>query len=148
MNRSQEHALVWLLLMPLSAAIRGGLLVGLVYVEGPSLRRTLIFSLFAVWTGLFWLWVLLQQKMRRKKKVTFDERDEIIHKKAALAGYVGVWLYFVTACVVPWWIVGPKGTISANILPIILIGGIIAFSIVQNLAILIQYGRHDKGEKS
>jgi hypothetical protein len=79
--------------------------------------------------------------MRRKKKVTFDERDEIIHKKAALAGYVGVWLYFVTACVVPWWLVGPKGTVSANILPIILIGGIIAFSIVQSLAILIQYGQ-------
>jgi len=148
MNRSQEHALVWLFLMPLGAAIGGGLLVGLVYVEGPSLRRTLIFSLFAVWTGLFWLWVLLQQKMCRKKKVTFDERDENIHKKAALAGYVGVWLYFVTACVVPWWLVGPRRTISANILPIILIGGIIAFSIVQSLAILIQYGRSDKGEKA
>ena len=144
MNRSQEHALVWLFLMPLSAAIGGGLLIGLIYVEGPSLRRTLIFALFAVWTGLFWLWILLQQKMRRKNKVTFDERDEIIHKKAALAGYVGVWLYFVTACVIPWWLVGPKGTVSANILPIILIGGIIAFSVVQSLAILIQYGRSEK----
>ena len=147
MNRSQEHAILWLFLMPLSAAIGGGLLVGLVYVEGPSLRRTLMFSLFAVWTGLFWLWVLLQQKMRRRKKVTFDERDEIIDKKAALAGYVGVWMYFVSACVVPWWLVGPKGTVSANILPIILIGGIIAFSIVQSLAILIQYGRGGKDGK-
>jgi hypothetical protein len=147
MNRSQEHALIWLFLMPLSVAICGGLLVGLVYVEGPSLRRTLLFSLFAVWTGLFWLWILLQQKMRRKKKVTFDERDEIIHKKAALAGYVGVWLYFVTACVVPWWIVGPRGTVSANILPIILIGGIIAFSIVQSLAVLIQYGWSGKNSE-
>jgi len=90
----------------------------------------------------------IQQKMRRKNKVTFDERDEIIHKKAALAGYIGVWLYFVTACVVPWWLVGPKGTVSANILPIILIGGIIAFSIVQSLAILIQYGLGGKGETS
>ena len=147
MNKSQEEALIWLFLMPLIAAIGGGLLVGLVYVEGPSLRRTLIFSLFALWTGLFWLWILLQQKMRRKKKVTFDERDEIIHKKAALAGYIGVWLYFVSACVVPWWIVGPRGKISASILPIILIGGIIAFSIVQSLAILFQYGRGNKGEK-
>ncbi len=147
MNKSQEEALLWLFLMPLSAAIGGGLLVGLVYVEGPSLRRTLLFSLFAVWTGLFWLWVLLQQKMRRKKKVTFDERDEIIHKKAALIGYIGVWLYFVTACVVPWWIVGPQGKISSNILPIILIGAIIAFSIVQSLAILIQYGWSGEGEK-
>ncbi len=144
MNKSQEEALLWLFLMPLGAAIGGGLLVGLVYVEGPSLRRTLIFSLFTVWTGLFWLWILLQQKISRKKKVTFDERDEMIHKKAALAGYVGVWLYFVIACVVPWWLVGPRGTISASILPIILIGGIIAFSVVQSLAILIQYGRAGK----
>jgi hypothetical protein len=140
MNKSQEQAILWLFLMPLSAAICGGLLIGLVYVEGPSLRRTILFSLFAVWTGLFWLWILLQQKMRRKSRVTFDERDEIIHKKAALAGYVGVWLYFVAACVVPWWIVGPQGKISSSILPVILIGGIIAFSIVQSLAILIQYG--------
>jgi hypothetical protein len=50
--------------------------------------------------------------------------------------------------VIPWWLVGPKGTVSTNILPIILIGGIIIFSIVQSLAILIQYSRGDKGEKT
>jgi hypothetical protein len=146
MNKSQEQALVWLLLMPLGAAIGGGLIVGLVFVEGPSIRRTLMLGLFAIFTGSWWLWQFLEVTIlsKRKKKVIFDERDFVIRKKAALAGYLGLWLYFVLACLIPWWVVGPNEKISSNILPIILIGGIIVFHIVLNTAILMQYGRGGK----
>jgi hypothetical protein len=147
MNKSQEQAIVWLFLMPIGAAIGGGLIVGLVFVEGPSIRRTLELGLFAVFAGSWWIWQFLSVAIfsKKKKKVIFDERDFIIRKKAALAGYLGLWLYFVLACITPWWVVGPNKNISTNILPLILIGGIIFFHIILNLAILIQYWSGGKG---
>ena len=58
-----------------------------------------------------------------------------------MAGYVVLWLYLVAACVVPWCIVGPQGSVSVNILPLALLGGLIVFTLAQGLATVVQYGR-------
>jgi len=65
----------------------------------------------------------------------------LIHKKAVMAAYVVLWLYFVAACVIPWCIVGPQGSISVNVMPLALLGGLIVFTLAQGLATVVQYGR-------
>ena len=137
MNKAQEWACLMLFLAPFMVAISGGVFVWLFYLEG----RLLMLAAFAAWCVLLWLLPYMFSKIPTKKaKVFFDERDKLIQKRATLAGYLGFWFYFVTACIIPLWFVGPSGSISAILLPIILLGGIIIFAIIQNIATLIQYG--------
>jgi hypothetical protein len=108
-----------------------------------------MFAATVIWFGLFWLFPFIEKKVRKgQNKVSFDERDQVIHKRAVMIAYVVLWLYFVATCVVAWCIVGPRGTISVNVMPLTLLGGLVIFIVVQGLASLIQYGRSDKGETS
>ncbi|MHC4190955.1 MAG: hypothetical protein ACYSUB_14965, partial [Planctomycetota bacterium] len=74
--------------------------------------------------------------------------DQLIHKRAVMAAYVVLWLYFVAACVIAWCIVGPHGSISVNVMPLTLLGGLTIFTIVQGLAFRIQYGWGGKKNKN
>jgi len=144
MNKAKEWAWLMLFLAPFMVAISGGVFVLLFYLEG----RLLMLGFFAVWLVSLWLLPYLFSKIPTKKtKVLFDERDNLIQKRATLAGYLGFWWYIVTACIIPLWFVGPTGSISAILLPIILLGGIIIFSVIQNIATLIQYARGGKGNE-
>ena len=106
-----------------------------------------MFAGIVIWFGLFWLFPFTFGRLGKgKKKVSFDERDQLIHKKSVMVGYVVLWLYFVAVCVTAWCIVGPHGSISVKVLPLTLLGGLIIFTLVQGLASLILYGRSDKGE--
>ncbi|MHC4175755.1 MAG: hypothetical protein ACYST5_22820, partial [Planctomycetota bacterium] len=98
---------------------------------------------------LFWLFPFICGKLGKgKKRVSFDERDQLIHKRAVMVAYVVLWLYFVAACVIAWCIAGPHGSISVNVMPLTLLGGLTIFTIVQGLASRIQYGWKGKdGEK-
>lgn len=42
---------------------------------------------------------------------------------------------------IPWSIIGPSGSISVNVLPIMLFGIGITLALVHSLVVLIQYGR-------
>jgi len=90
-------------------------------------------------TGLMGLSPILYKKERGK--VSFDERDELINYRAVLAAYSVFWLVFTAACMIPWSIIGPSGSISVNVLPIMLFGIGITLALVHSLVILIQYGR-------
>jgi hypothetical protein len=116
--------------------------------KGGALPRLLIeFAFVFALLGCAWLIPLFLRRIRKKKgKIAFDERDQFVVRRAALAAYVVLWLYFVIACVIAWWIVGPHGSISVNVMPLTLAGGLAIFGFVHNLAILIQYGRTNKGE--
>jgi len=77
--------------------------------------------------GLFGLCGLSAVLFRRKKsKVDFDERDKLIQQRALLAAYTTFWPLWVLGSMVVWAIIGPKGSISVNVLPIfVLVGGIL-----------------------
>ena len=141
MNKGQEWAWIMLFLGPFMVAISGGVFVLLFYLE----RRLFLLGAFAGWLILFFLLPYLFSKIPTKKtKVLFDERDNLIQKRATSAGYFGFWWYIVTVCIIPLWFIGPTGSLPAILLPVILLVGIIIFAIVQNIAILIQYGRGGK----
>jgi hypothetical protein len=150
MNKLQEEAWITLLLCIPVFLICGGLAVGLAYVEAvPFIRLLVEFAFFAIFGGFIWLSPFISGKIRKgKKKVSFDERDQSIHKRAVMTAYVVLWLYFVAACVIPWWLAGPHGSVSANILPFILIGGLVSFTLVRSVTTLILYGWGGKGEKT
>jgi len=129
--------------------IPGGVAVFIVYDKGVSFAPVFMFAGIVIWFGLFWLFPFTFGKLGKgKKKVSFDERDQLIHKKAVMAAYIVLWLYFVAVCVIAWCIVGPHGSISVNVMPLTLLGGLVIFTFVQGLTSLIQYGREPKGEKS
>ena len=81
-------------------------------------------------------------------KVRFDERDQLFYMRAWFLGYSASYLFFVIVCMTTWFIYGPKGTISVNVLPLTVIGGFMALMLVHSIAILAQYGWTGKGGKS
>jgi hypothetical protein len=125
--------------------IPGVVAVFIAYDRGISFAPVFMFAGIVIWGGLFWLFPFIEKKVRKgQNKVTFDERDQLIHKKGVMAGYVVLWLYFVAACVIAWCVVGPHGSISVNVMPLTLLGGLVIFTFVQGLTSLIQYGRGGK----
>jgi hypothetical protein len=149
MNKTQEASWFYFFLGLACFLIPGGVAVFIAYDRGISFAPVFMFAGIVIWGGLFWLFPFIEKKVRKgQKKITFDERDQLIHKKAVMAGYVVLWLYFVAVCVVAWCVVGPHGSISVNVMPLTLLGGLVIFTLAQGLASLIQYGRGGKdGEK-
>lgn len=149
MRSQKEEAWIGLLIGVPILLIPSVVAVFIAYDKGMSYAPLFMFTGIVTWGGLFWLFPFIQGKFRKdKKKVCFDERDQLIHQKAAMAAYVVLWLYFVVACVVAWCVVGPHGSVSVSVMPLTLLGGLVIFTSVQGLATLIQYGRGMKGEKS
>ena len=145
----KEEAWVGLLLGGPILIIPTVVAVFIAYDRGLSFAPLLMFTGTVLWGGLLWLLPYIQHKFHKdKKKITFDERDQLIHKKVVMVSYVVLWIYFVAACVITWCIVGPNGSISVNIMPLTLVGGLVLFNCVQGLASLILYQRGSKGEQS
>ena len=127
--------------------IPGGVAVFIVYDQGVSFAPVFMFAGIVIWFGLFWVFPFIQGKFRKdKKKICFDERDQLIHKKAVMVAYVVLWIYFVAACVIAWCIVDPHGSVSVNVMPLTLLGGLVVFTLTQGVASLILYGRNNEGE--
>jgi hypothetical protein len=76
----------------------------------------------------------------KKGKVEFDERDASIQKRSLLLAYTTFWVVFIFGSMITWAIIGPKGHISVNVLPIMVGGAGILVITVQSIAILVQYG--------
>ena len=148
MNHTKIESWIYFLLGLACFLIPGGVAVFIAYDRGISFIPVFMFTSIVIWGGLFWLFPFICNKFNKgKKKIDFDERDQLIHKKSVIVAYVALWLYFVAACVIAWCIVGSQGSISVNVMPLTLLGGLAIFTTVQGLASLIQYGRQTKGEE-
>ena len=73
-------------------------------------------------------------------KVTLDERDRLINRRAALAGFGTSYLLVGLVCMIPFFILGPKASISVIWLPYIFGGAGLSMFFVHSVAILVQYG--------
>jgi len=144
MNRAQKIA--WSCLFALlTGFVLSIVAVALLYTKVGFPRALRGFGLI----GLGGLGGLSQLIFRKEQgKVQFDERDRLFHKRAWFAGYCASYLFFVTVCMTTWFIYGPKGTVSVNMLPLTVIGGLMALTLVHSITILEQYGWRNKGEKS
>lgn len=154
MNRAQKIA--WACLITVSISLILGIIAVVIFYLIFGMPKALWgFALMSIGLpagcglmgigGLGAFYKLILKK--RQGKVRFDERDQLFYMRAWFLGYCASYLFFVIVCMTTWFIYGPKGTISVNVLPLTVIGGFMALMIVHSIAILAQYGRTGKGGK-
>ena len=114
-----------------------------IYIDGMCFKSLLM--LVGWLASLCYLCSLpsILQRIGRKKEILRDERDTLIFKKAALTAHAVSWLYFFSACLITWRLVGTNGSVSVNVLPLIFVGGIVIYQISLVFSSLIQerFGR-------
>ena len=92
--------------------------------------------------------VTFLRKKQSPSEPDFDERDDLIKKRAVLVSFVSVGILLAAACIIPRFIVGETGAIPVYVLTFINLGIFMIAMLVYNVAVLIQYGRGGKrGEK-
>lgn len=102
----------------------------------------LSFLLFIA-AGIFFL-----RRKQSPNEPESDERDKIIKQRAWIAAFISTWILFLAASVVPQLFVGLDGSIPVWLLPIVTVILFYPVLFVYAVAVLIQYSRIGKGEKS
>jgi hypothetical protein len=113
-------------------------------VDGICTKSMLLLAAWMVSTCILWSIPFIVNRLDRGKRVHMDERGLLIFKNALLVAHATSWFYFLIACLVAWWIVGPIGSVSVNVLPLILIGWLVVFqfALVLDRALQDRFGRH------
>jgi len=75
--------------------------------------------------------------------VVCDERDIMINRRAAIAGFGSAFLFVGLACMLPFTLMGSEANISVNWLPGIFCGAGIISSYMHAITILVMYGKGD-----
>lgn len=136
MNRIQKMALFMAIVISIALLLSTIATATLYYLVGfPIAQAGLGFLGIA---GLGGLAPILFKK--DKGKVTIDERDQIINKKAALASFAAAYLVVGLTCMLPFFIMGPKASIQVTWLPMIFMAAGITNFYVHSIVILLQYG--------
>ena len=95
-----------------------------------------------IWYSFIWL-IPTSKRLRNRPNAFMDERDILISRKSAFAGYIGIWLYFIAVCIVLWFVAGPDGSVPIGVFPALLYLGMGVFVIVSSIAALLFY-KEDK----
>jgi len=144
MNRQQKIA--WFTLVVVTLALGLSLIafsIGYFIFGAPARQAAAGFGFIGI-MGLLGFTPILFNK--NKDKVQADERDLAILRKATVIAYSIFWVLFVAAAMVPWFIIGPQGTITVNYLPWMVFGGMTVVMLVQSIVTLSEYGWRDKND--
>ncbi len=145
MNRRQKIAWFNLVVISLALGLSTAAFCVLYFIfKLPAHRAAGGFGFIGI-MGLAGLAPVLFKK--DKNKVEFDERDMAINRKATIISYTIFWVLFVAAAMVPWFIIGPFGTITVNYLPWMVCGGMFIVTSVQSIVILEEYGWKEKNNE-
>lgn len=140
MNRAQKTA--WFILIAISSGVVVSTIAVGVLALNVGMPKAFAGLGFMGLTGIGGLAPLIFKK--DTTKVTCDERDKLINRRAALASFGLSYLFVGLACMIPFFILGPTASISIIWLPMIFGGaGIVAF-FVHSTAILVQHGWRDR----
>jgi hypothetical protein len=143
MNRSQKIAWSFIVCIAL-AVVASVAVVNIMYKKVGMPRAMLGFSLI----GLGGFGCFAPLLFRRKKGDIIDERDQMIQRNAAFAGFAAAFLFAGAGCMIPYFTLGPEATIPVRFLPMIWIIIFMSQFFFYSVSILIQYGKGQKGEKS
>lgn len=139
MNRAQKMAWLFVVTTSSALALSGLAVVVLYFIIGmPKALAGIGFM------GIAGLGVVPAIFKKERGKVEFDERDRAIQQKAALAGFLTAFLFVGLTCMLPFFILGPRGAIQVKWLPMIFMGAGISHYLVYSLVTLEQYGWRDK----
>ncbi|MCJ7693164.1 MAG: hypothetical protein MUO22_07095 [Sedimentisphaerales bacterium] len=84
--------------------------------------------------------IIFLRKKQSPAEPDFDERDDLIKKRAVLVSFVSVWILLAAACIIPRFIVGETGAIPVYVLTFINLGIFMVAMLVHSIAVLVQYG--------
>lgn len=90
----------------------------------------------------------LFKKPQNEGGVVSDERDSLIVKRALAFTFMTFWWVFLISSFLLWWFIGPRNSVPTITLPLMVFAAALFMKIVCSVAILVQYGREPKGEKS
>jgi len=79
-------------------------------------------------------------------EIAFDERDVNIKNRATRISFTIFWYVFALSCLIPILVIG-NGSIHVMYLGGVLLGAAILIRITWTIAVIVQYGWSDKGEK-
>ncbi|MHC4621869.1 MAG: hypothetical protein ACYTEQ_29370 [Planctomycetota bacterium] len=140
MNRWQKIAWYNVVVIVVTLALTGVVVGLLAFVVGMPLAYVGLGLL-----GFLGLLGLSPILFRAKPgEVPFDERDRLIGRRAAVAGFGSAFLVVGLACMMPFFILGPRASISVVWLPLIFGGAGISQWLAHSVVILAQYGWRDK----
>ena len=140
MNRIQKIS--WVFVIGISTAFIGSLAaVGIAYYYVGMPKALIGFSFMGL-AGLAGFAPLFIRK--DPGAVAADERDQLFQRRAAIAGFAAAYLVFGAACMIPFFVLGPKAMIRVTWLPMIFTGAGLCHSFMYSVAILSQYGWTNK----
>jgi len=143
MNRMQKIA--WLFVVTISLSVIFSIAATILLYAKLGMPKAQAGLAFLAIAGLGGLGPLVFKK--DKGSVTCDERDKQIKRRAALASFGASYLIVGAACMIPFFILGPKASISVTWLPNIFgVAAICAF-FTHSVAILVQYGRGGRNDE-
>mgnify|MGYP000097040378 CR=1 FL=1 len=147
MNKTQKGAWFSLAGIILAFTIAFYLIFRLAIQKGPPERFCvylfpLTFLLYIV-AGIFFL-----HRKQSPNEPDYDERDNRIKQKAWIAAFVSLGPLFLAASLIPQLFVGLDGTIPVWLLRIVTVSTFYPVMLIYSIAVLVQYGRGAKGEKS
>ena len=144
MNKTQKEAI-----FSLVGSLFGGLLISYMFITlfvfkiWPLIFVAYLAAIvFVVWA--MFCFILLRRKQSPAEPDS-DERDNLIKQKGMQASIVSIGFLLIIASVVPWLFVGLSGSIPVFFLPFINLGILLIAFVLYNVAVLIQYGRTNKG---
>ena len=143
MNRAQKIA--WLFVITISIAVLLSVVsISILYVKFGFPKAAAGLGFLGI-TGIGGLGPLIFKK--DEGAVDCDERDIQIHRKAALAGFGASYLVMGLACMLPFFILGYKESISVTWLPMIFVGAGLSSYLIHSIVILVQYNRGGKSNE-
>jgi hypothetical protein len=148
MNRTQKGA--WFTLaVAILLLIFGAIIYATMFAPGGRMAGT---GLVKIWGWIILVFLAggaaLVHFKRRASGVDFDERDSAVRKNAVLAAFVGLLILLFAAGIIPSFVAGDTGSMPVCLLPIINLGVFLVVMLAYSVAVLVQYGRGARGEKS
>lgn len=142
MSRLQKIARFNLIVVLTALALSGVAIAVFYFVVGLPIQRALRGFGFIGICGLVAFSPLLYKK--ESGKVDVDERDLLIQRKASLGAYTIFWCVFVLAAMIPFFVLGPDGTVSVKYLASMVFGGMATVILVQSIVTLEEYSWRNK----
>jgi undecaprenyl pyrophosphate phosphatase UppP len=140
-----EQKVSWALVISISLAVVFVIAGLLIRQFAPGLAKPFMYvAAAAIAVGVIFVF----RCKRDRGPITSDERDKLIEKNADMAGLGAVYLLVIVASFAPIAIFGENGTLPVTWCPALLIGAGFCQTYARSLAILIQYGRSQKGDEA
>jgi hypothetical protein len=143
MNRLQRIARFNLAVVLIALALSAIAICVLYFIVGLPIQRALGGFGFIGIYALAAFSPLLYKK--ESGKVAIDERDLLLQRKDSLRAYMIFWCLFVLAAMIPFFVLGPDGTVSVKYLAGMVFGGMATVILVQSIVTLEEYGWRNKG---